>query len=42
MLRLRSFALNLMRNKDVKNITREIHTNTLDMEKMIKGYFSVE
>jgi len=39
MVRLRSFALNLMRNKGIKNITEEIHKNTLDMENMIKEYF---
>jgi len=41
-VRLRSFALNLMRKRKVKNITREIHKNTLNMEKMLELYFSVE
>lgn len=42
MLRLKSFALNLMRNQDVQNIASEIHKNTLDMEKMLDTYFRVE
>lgn len=42
MLRLRSFALNLMRNQGVKNIQAQTHKNTLDMEGMLRSYFSVE
>lgn len=41
-VRLRSFALNLMRNLKVNNIAREIHKNTLDMRRMLRLYFSVE
>lgn len=42
MIRLKSFALNLMRNQGVENIAAEIHKNTLDMERMTRSYFSVE
>jgi predicted transposase YbfD/YdcC len=40
--RLRSFGLNLMRNMNIKNIAREIHKNTLNMEEMLRVYFRVE
>jgi predicted transposase YbfD/YdcC len=42
MVRLKSFALNLMRNRGVKNIAAEVHKNTLDMKKMVDNYFRVE
>jgi len=41
-VRLRSFVLNILRAKNTKNITRQIHENTLNMEEMLRFLFRVE